>query len=387
MNKDTVTESLRRFVERRDDLLHEDGSGFNLHLSRFMELCEGDDLLQSVLRPIMNKFLPDVDSWWKKLSDRKVEFPPNSDEEFALRYSILQSVNAEPDKVFSFTFAFGKRKRDEGIELFRSIVLRPFTTELTNRVSIAANIVSPEERALQAVPLSRIPSAAETRIFLSHKSIDKPIVERYYSALKALGFEPWLDEPDMPAGTNLERGILEGFEKSCAAVFFITANFKDEKYLASEVDYAIIQKRNKGKKFAIITLRYPSALPVPGLLTPYIFKDVENDLDGFYQLVRALPIELGQTRWKKEVSLMKYSRWDEVRRAQLRGELHAYYARLYGLTRDELRYILDPKEVHGEDFPGETFRVVKEKEIKQFGEYRTRRLVLEAWDKMVNDEV
>jgi hypothetical protein len=58
----------------------------------------------------------------------------------------------------------------------------------------------------------------------------------------------------------------------------------------------------------------------------------------------------------------------------------ATYARLYGLTCDELRYILDPKEVHGEDFPGETFRVLKEKEIKQFGEYRTRRLVLEAWD-------
>jgi hypothetical protein len=27
---------------------------------------------------------------------------------------------------------------------------------------------------------------------------------------------------------------------------------------------------------------------------------------------------------------------------------------------------VDPKEVHGEDFPGETFRVLKEKEIKQF---------------------
>ena len=46
----------------------------------------------------------------------------------------------------------------------------------------------------------------------------------------------------------------------------------------------------------------------------------------------------------------------------------------------ELRYTLDPKEVHGEDFPGETFRVVKEKEVRQFGEYRTPRLVLEAWD-------
>lgn len=301
MDKNTVTESLRRFVERRDDLLHEDEDGFNLHLSRFVELCEHNELIQSVLSPILKKCSPDVDAWWKQLSNNEVDFPSDPDEELVLRYSILKSVNQDPDKVFSFVFAFGKRKRDEGVELFRSVVLRPFTTELSNRLSKAANIVTPEERALQAVPLSRIPSATETRIFLSHKSIDKPIVMRYYSALKTLGFEPWLDEPDMPAGTNLERGIFDGFEKSCAAVFFITENFKDEKYLASEVDYAIMQKRKKEKKFAIITLRYPNALPVPGLLTPYIFKDVENDLDGFHQLVRALPIELGQTRWKKDV--------------------------------------------------------------------------------------
>lgn len=75
-------------------------------------------------------------------------------------------------------------------------------------------------------------------------------------------------------------------------------------------------------------------------------------------------------------------RWDEERRALLRAELDAYYARLYGLSRDELRYILDPKEVYGEDFPGETFRVLKDKEVRQFGEYRTRRLVLEKWDEM-----
>lgn len=68
--------------------------------------------------------------------------------------------------------------------------------------------------------------------------------------------------------------------------------------------------------------------------------------------------------------------------AQFRADLDAYYTRLYGLTRDELRYILDPKEVYGEDFPGETFRVLKEKEVKLFGEYRTSRLVLEACDKL-----
>jgi hypothetical protein len=38
--------------------------------------------------------------------------------------------------------------------------------------------------------------------------------------------------------------------------------------------------------------------------------------------------------------------------------------------------------VKGPDFPGETFRVLKEKETRAFGEYRTMRLVLEAWDRL-----
>jgi len=77
--------------------------------------------------------------------------------------------------------------------------------------------------------------------------------------------------------------------------------------------------------------------------------------------------------------------WDEARRALLRADLDTFYARAYGLNRDELRYILDPADVKGIDYPSETFRVLKEKEIRQFGEYRTRRLVLEAWDRMEAD--
>jgi len=99
----------------------------------------------------------------------------------------------------------------------------------------------------------------------------------------------------------------------------------------------------------------------------------------------------------------------------LRAELDAYYARLYGLNRKQLRYILDPADLTpreledildpweevsdpldpagydarraASDFPGETFRVLKEKELKQFGEYRTRRLVLEAWERLEGVDV
>jgi hypothetical protein len=79
--------------------------------------------------------------------------------------------------------------------------------------------------------------------------------------------------------------------------------------------------------------------------------------------------------------------WDEDRRAQLRAELDAWYARAYGLTRDELRYVLDPADVKGPDYPSETFRVLKKSEIATYGEYRTARLVLQAWDRFERGEL
>ena len=98
--------------------------------------------------------------------------------------------------------------------------------------------------------------------------------------------------------------------------------------------------------------------------------------------------------------------WDESRRARLRADLDAYFARLYHLNRKQLRYILDPHDLtpgelkdildpHEEvgdpldgyeqragasEFFGQTFAALKKNEERAFGEYRTRRLVLEAWE-------
>ena len=106
-------------------------------------------------------------------------------------------------------------------------------------------------------------------------------------------------------------------------------------------------------------------------------------------------------------------KWDEDRRAVLRAELDAYYARLYGLNRKQLRYILDPhglSEAELEDildpwedptcsgphllpaepavdFPGETFRVLKNREVKEFGKYCIRRLVLEARERLESGDL
>lgn len=79
--------------------------------------------------------------------------------------------------------------------------------------------------------------------------------------------------------------------------------------------------------------------------------------------------------------------WNSERRALLCAEIDAIYAFMYGLSRDDLRYILDPTDVMGADYPSESFRVLKDKEMRNLGEYRTRRLVLEAWDRMEQGEL
>ncbi|MBN1247618.1 MAG: type II DNA modification enzyme, partial [Anaerolineae bacterium] len=65
--------------------------------------------------------------------------------------------------------------------------------------------------------------------------------------------------------------------------------------------------------------------------------------------------------------------WDEARRALLRAELDGLYAHLYGLTREELAYILD------------TFPIVRRKDEARYGEFRTKRLVLAAYEEVKSD--
>ena len=142
---------------------------------------------------------------------------------------------------------------------------------------------------------------APMKIFLSHKGSDKGLVRRFKDTLKLLGFDPWLDEDAMPAGTNLQRGILEGFNNSCAAVFFITPSFRDEKYLATEIDYAIAEKNKKGDRFAIVTLVLSDGVDkgkVPALLHRFVWKEPRSELEALQEILRALPIQVGAVHWK-----------------------------------------------------------------------------------------
>ena len=69
------------------------------------------------------------------------------------------------------------------------------------------------------------------------------------------------------------------------------------------------------------------------------------------------------------------------------GPLFAFDPDRLRAERDELRYVLDPADVMGEDYASETFLVHKNNEQREFGEYRTRRLVLAAWDQLESGDL
>jgi len=144
------------------------------------------------------------------------------------------------------------------------------------------------------------------KVFLSHKGVDKEYVIDFKKSLDLLGYDPWLDEDAMPAGTPLERGLLQGMQDSCGVVFFITPSFKDEGFLETEVNYAIAEKRTKGDKFAIIALQFVdqdgNTGEIPQLLKTYVWKKPKSPLEALREIVRALPLMPGIVDWRDEIT-------------------------------------------------------------------------------------
>lgn len=62
--------------------------------------------------------------------------------------------------------------------------------------------------------------------------------------------------------------------------------------------------------------------------------------------------------------------WDSDRRSLLRAELDAAFFHLYDVSREDAEYIID------------TFPIVRRKDEVKYGEYRTKRLIIEMYDTM-----
>ena len=148
-------------------------------------------------------------------------------------------------------------------------------------------------------------------------------------------------------------------------------------------DYAIRQKVGGTNMNTFFVKQFPVLTPEQITSSGYERDIVErvarlcwfnHDLDGWMEELRE--------ECPEEYSLPEEPViWDEAQRAAWQAELDAIFAHLYGLSTEDLRYILDPEDVCGKGCINETFRVLKERELRELGEYRTKRLVMEAWNR------
>ena len=193
MNQQTRDEkinSLKRYKQVRDALLHEDLNELEHHLQRFVEFLEDDKLIQTILSPILNESNVSSVEWWDKVVGQSMsptrtwDFPKNKKDELALRFNLIHDLVHDGRRSF---LLLGVRisggKTNDAKSWFLSIIARPFCVMLEDKLETAVQIPSQEARDLQAVPLERIPAGNEIKIFLSHKTVDKPLVMRYYKAL------------------------------------------------------------------------------------------------------------------------------------------------------------------------------------------------------------
>jgi hypothetical protein len=304
-------EQLVRFKRYRDELIHADPEGLEHHLRDFVREIRRNKLIGSI-RAKLPTF--DVAGWWKTSVEEpasaqhrgleSIAFPDDEDERLVVLLELAESM-ASGDRnqvsIRSFGQILGRYKAADAAATALNLVLRPLADMLGDKLRTEVEVANPAVRELAGVPLDRIPAEGETLIFLSHKSVDKELVRPYHRLLKELGFEPWLDEVDMKAGDTLHRKIADGFDRSCAVVFFVTKNFKDERWLKREVDHAINREIDREGRFKIVTLVFGDEAEVPRPLRERLWVKVSNEIDAVLQIIRALPVQSGPVRWREGV--------------------------------------------------------------------------------------
>ncbi|TYB36477.1 N-6 DNA methylase [Micromonospora sp. AP08] len=220
----------------------------------------------------------------------------------------------------------------------------------------------------------------------AHRDAAETVMPRY-----------WVAEQEVEGrlGKRWSRGWLLGWRDICRST--------DERTLIS----AVIRRAAVGDKFLLaLPGAHPACLQgnLSTLCLDYVVRQKFAGTSLKYYVLKQLPVLPPESYerpvpWDPETSdlaawitarvleltytaddLAPYARdlgddgppfvWDSRRRELIRAELDAAYFQLYGLTRDEVDYVLD------------TFAVLRQREERVHGEYRVKRLILERYDAM-----
>jgi hypothetical protein len=223
-----------------------------------------------------------------------------------------------------------------------------------------------------AIPLNWIMEDGEIPTHRNGRDVDIPGVSMRLAEME--WERDWLcGWCDVTSSTN-ERTAIPAFIPRTAAGHKFPLMFPDASpalvaaLIATQSSFVVdfVSRQKVGGLSMALFLWKQLPVPAPAAMEPHLSFVVPRVLELVYTAYDMMPLarDLGDDGGPFV--------WDEERRAQLRAELDAFFFRLYKIERDDVDYIM------------ETFPIVKQHDLAAHdGKYRTKDLILDAYDRMV----
>lgn len=155
-------------------------------------------------------------------------------------------------------------------------------------------------------------------IFLSHKSIDKPFVEKLAKDLKRLGVNVWYDKWEIKTGESITWKIENGIRENEYFGIVLSPEALNSEWVKSELSSAWV-KQMQTKKVVILPIYYRDC-EIPYFLADRKYADFRNDyLSGFEELISALGIKnlgaISEDNWRRYTKV-RGSNWQYYRKLE-----------------------------------------------------------------------
>lgn len=122
------------------------------------------------------------------------------------------------------------------------------------------------------------PIMQKQKIFLSHSSRDKHVVDDYFSELQKSQIKAWYDKEEIIPGDSITSRINEGLNECDLGVLFMSNNFlsKHSGWTEAESNFFISNRMKKNKSLIVVNLGVEHE-DIPPLLQDYLYIDGRKD--------------------------------------------------------------------------------------------------------------
>ena len=116
------------------------------------------------------------------------------------------------------------------------------------------NLFEFQERSAVAEIISMKPLGKNIPVFLSHASVDKPLVEDVIPYLNAKGLPVWYDNISIDYGEGILSAVQNGVRDSGAVIFFMTTAFLNSSWCKAEME-GFLSRYAGGQNVLLLTVK------------------------------------------------------------------------------------------------------------------------------------